>query len=141
MNNLNWFNNSGTTLILHLAILVLAIFNFNYQFLVANIERENQLLEIQTHQIITNIEDLSAGSGFQSNSVFKNREIRNKGYKFAGETVIDTSIIEPILDFSGERRNYIPATVQESENQLQKWLDCLFYGVDKNQEEIIFCRY
>jgi hypothetical protein len=141
MNSLKWIENSAINLILHLFILILAILNFNYQFLVTAKEKQNQLLEIQINQNLVQIEDINAGFGISQQNFFKDKEIRNQGYKFLDETIIDTSSIEPVLDGVEERRDYIPVFKKEEGNQFQKWMDCLFYGTGQFNQEIHFCKY
>ena len=137
----NWNENPSIILILHILILVFGILNFNYQFLIYSKEKQSQLVEIEISQVKTSIEDLQEGSNFQNSEFFKQKQIRNQGYKKVGEDIIDTSIVEPVLTNFENNRNYIPAPVSQNNSQIDKWMDCLFYGIDRIQENITFCRF
>ena len=109
-NKLNWklIQNPNLILFCHVIIFALLLLNFRQQFLINNKERQNQILEMEIIQIKANIEDLQKGESFQNSDFFEEKEIKNQGYKKTGEVVIDTSIIEPVLVNSEDKRNYIP---------------------------------
>jgi hypothetical protein len=140
-NKFNWIENPSLMMVLNILILILVVLNFNYQFLVHVKEKENQLLEIQTNQVITNIEDLKSGINFQNSNLFKEKEIRNQGYKRPGEVMVNTSFVEPVLVSRQGTRNYIPGQEESTGGKTQRWMDCLFYGVGLVDNKVIFCRY
>ena len=123
-NKFNWIENPSLMMVLNILILILVVLNFNYQFLV-----------------ITNIEDLKSGINFQNSNLFKEKEIRNQGYKRPGEVMVNTSFVEPVLVSRQGTRNYMPGQEESTGGKTQRWIDCLFYGVGLVDNKVIFCRY
>ncbi len=132
----------GTSLglfLVHLFIMFLVILNANYVLLIHEREIGNQSLSNQNIQILATIEDYRAGINYRSTDLFRDKNIKNLGFKNKGEVVIDTNFVEPTLTQNFERKNYIPNTESIFENNLQKWYQCLFVP-PRTEHSANYCR-
>jgi cell division protein FtsB len=136
---LNWINSPASVLIFNIVILILVILNLNYQLLVFQQEKENQIIERENTTILSNIEDLQDGADYQSTDLFKDKNAKLQGYKKKGEVIIDTSLAEPVLNDSIENKSYIPELDSLNQSPIQNWYQCIFGSDLIKKIEADFC--
>jgi hypothetical protein len=109
----------------HVLIVLGVMLNIYQLYRIDNIQRDLNKEQTVLSLLTQENSDTNNEKDYYGSYLFKEKYAKDyQGYKIRGETVIDTSLVEP--DSVANNTNYKPTNIVKSKSNWEKWWDVFF---------------